>query len=78
VTYLARRSYGLYLRHDVWLTWLRGAGAIGIVEALVAVVCCAEISWHLVETRALAYKTRVAAATAPADDAPARHDVGVG
>jgi peptidoglycan/LPS O-acetylase OafA/YrhL len=67
VTYLGRRSYALYLWHYVWLTWLRGAGAVGVVEALVASVCCAEISWHLVEARALAYKKRFAARAVPSD-----------
>jgi peptidoglycan/LPS O-acetylase OafA/YrhL len=49
MTYLGRRSYALYLWHYVWLTWLRGLGLVGVAIALVATLCCAELSWRLVE-----------------------------
>ena len=49
--YLGSRSYGLYLWHYVWLTWLAGFGLVGIAGALLASLVCAEVSWQLVEQR---------------------------
>jgi len=60
MTYLGRRSYGLYLWHYVWLTWLRDLGLPGIALALAASLASAELSWRLVEARALSYKHRFA------------------
>jgi len=67
-TYVGRRSYGLYLWHYVWLTWLAGLGVLGVPLALGATFATAEISWRLVERPALARKRRYAwvPATAPA------------
>jgi peptidoglycan/LPS O-acetylase OafA/YrhL len=56
--YLGRRSYGLYLWHYVWLTWFRDLGLPGIAMALAASLASAELSWQLVEARALRYKRR--------------------
>ncbi len=64
-TYVGRRSYGLYLWHYVWLTWLAGLGLPGIPLALAASFASAEVSWHLVERPALARKRRFAAVAAP-------------
>jgi peptidoglycan/LPS O-acetylase OafA/YrhL len=61
-TYLGRRSYALYLWHYVWLTWFHGLGMVGVVAAFAATLATAELSWQLVERRALAYKARLAAA----------------
>ncbi len=57
-TYVGRRSYGLYLWHYVWLTWLAGLGLPGVVLALGASFTTAEISWQLVERPALSLKHR--------------------
>jgi peptidoglycan/LPS O-acetylase OafA/YrhL len=57
-TYLGRRSYGLYLWHYVWLTWLAGLGLLGVPLALGASFVMAEVSWRLVERPALARKSR--------------------
>lgn len=59
VTYLGKRSYALYLWHYAWLTWLRGSGLLGVVAALAASLLCAELSWQLVEARALSLKARI-------------------
>ncbi len=48
-TYVGRRSYGLYLWHYVWLTWLAGMGLLGVPLALGASFAIAELSWRLVE-----------------------------
>jgi peptidoglycan/LPS O-acetylase OafA/YrhL len=49
--YLGSRSYGLYLWHYVWLTWLAGLGGVGVLASALASLVCAETSWHLVERR---------------------------
>ncbi|MGH9101722.1 MAG: acyltransferase family protein [Acidimicrobiales bacterium] len=59
--YVGRRSYALYLWHYVWITWLAGLGAAGLPLAVTASLASAEISWLLVERRALARKRRLAA-----------------
>ncbi len=58
LVYLGSRSYALYLWHYVWLTWLAGAGTFGIGASLVASLVCAELSWRLVEQRALGLARR--------------------
>jgi peptidoglycan/LPS O-acetylase OafA/YrhL len=66
-TYVGRRSYGLYLWHYVWLTWLAGLGLFGVPLALLATFAAAEVSWRLVERPALSLKRRFAAVpSAPA------------
>jgi peptidoglycan/LPS O-acetylase OafA/YrhL len=57
-TYVGRRSYGLYLWHYVWLTWLAGFGLLRVPLALVATFVAAEVSWRLVERPALGWKRR--------------------
>jgi peptidoglycan/LPS O-acetylase OafA/YrhL len=69
LVYLGQRSYALYLWHYVWLTWLRSLGVAGVVGAFAATVVCAEVSWRLVEARALAHKTRFSTISPP-DRAP--------
>jgi len=59
-TYVGRRSYGLYLWHYVWLTWLASLGLPGIPLALLATFAAAEASWRLVERPALSFKRRFA------------------
>jgi len=56
VRYIGRRSYGLYLWHYVWLTWLGAMGLLGVPLALAASFASAEVSWRLVERPALARK----------------------
>ena len=68
--YLGRRSYALYLWHYVWLTWLSSLGAAGVVGALVATLASAELSWHLVEARALALRRHFGAGLGPLPVAP--------
>ncbi len=57
-TYVGRRSYGLYLWHYAWLTWLAGMGLAGVPIALAASFATAEASWRIVERPALARKAR--------------------
>ncbi len=59
-TYVGRRSYGLYLWHYVWLTWLASLGTLGVPLALLATFAAAEVSWRLVERPALSLKRRFA------------------
>ncbi len=63
-TYVGRRSYGLYLWHYVWLTWLAGMGLPGVPLALGATFASAEVSWRLVEAPALARKRRFSSSPA--------------
>ncbi len=42
-TYIGRRSYGLYLWHYVWLTWLGRIGLLGVPVALAATFASARI-----------------------------------
>jgi peptidoglycan/LPS O-acetylase OafA/YrhL len=71
-TYVGRRSYGLYLWHYAWLTWLAGMGMAGVPIALGASFVTAEASWRLVERPALARKARFTPARAadPASSEP--------
>ncbi len=64
-TYVGRRSYGLYLWHYVWLTWLAGMCLPGVPLALGATVVTAEVSWRLVERPALARKQRFSSTPTP-------------
>jgi len=77
LVYLGQRSYALYLWHYVWLTWLRGLGLPGVAGALLASLACAELSWRLVETPALARKQRFTPVvpTAPAAEAEAPREL---
>jgi len=68
MTYLGRRSYALYLWHYVWLTWLHDLGLSGVAIALIATICCAELSWRLVESPFLRLKSRYT----PSEESPAR------
>lgn len=54
VVYVGTRSYALYLWHYVWLTWFRSLGSTGTLLALAASLASAEVSWRLIESRALA------------------------
>ncbi len=69
-TYIGRRSYGLYLWHYVWLTWLGRIGLLGVPVALAATFASAELSWRLVERPALVRKHRFTS-TSPRDPFPA-------
>jgi peptidoglycan/LPS O-acetylase OafA/YrhL len=73
VTYLGRRSYALYLWHYVWLTWFASLGLVGVVAAFVASLGSSELSWQLVERRALSRKHRFSA-TVPSPRAEAASD----
>jgi peptidoglycan/LPS O-acetylase OafA/YrhL len=71
-TYVGRRSYGLYLWHYVWLTWLAGLGLLGVPLALGVSFATAEISWRLVEQPALSLKHRFSSkAPTPPSSMPA-------
>jgi peptidoglycan/LPS O-acetylase OafA/YrhL len=61
LTYLGRRSYALYLWHYVWLTWFAHFGLVGVVAAFGATLVTSELSWQLVERRALNLKRRFSA-----------------
>ena len=54
VTFVGHRSYGLYLWHYVWATWVHGIGWSRIPVVVALSFGAAELSWHLVEKRALA------------------------
>ncbi len=69
-TYVGRRSYGLYLWHYAWLTWLAGMGLAGVPIALGASFLSAETSWRLVERPALARKARFTPAASRAASPP--------
>lgn len=71
--YVGRRSYGLYLWHYVWLTWLASLGLLGVPLALLATFATAEVSWRLVERPALSLKRRFA--SVPSAPAVAEHAV---
>ncbi|MFC0081097.1 acyltransferase family protein [Aciditerrimonas ferrireducens] len=64
--YLGSRSYALYLWHYVFLTWFRSLGTPGVVLALVSTLAAAELSWRLVEQRALGLKRRLTSLPDPA------------
>jgi peptidoglycan/LPS O-acetylase OafA/YrhL len=70
-TYVGRRSYGLYLWHYIWLTWLAGMGLPGVPLALAATFATAEASWRLVERPALARKRRFSPAPELRHEVPA-------
>ncbi len=72
--FVGRRSYGLYLWHYAWLTWLAGMGLVGVPVALAATFASAELSWRLVERPALARKQRYTSARRPAPATPAPVD----
>jgi peptidoglycan/LPS O-acetylase OafA/YrhL len=74
LTYLGRRSYALYLWHYVWLTWLRSLGLLGVIGAFAATVISAELSWRLVESRALSYKGRFVSRSPAPESKPDRHE----
>jgi peptidoglycan/LPS O-acetylase OafA/YrhL len=65
LTYVGRRSYALYLWHYVWATWLEGLGAAGFPLVVVLSFASAEVSWRLVERRALQAKGRLAPRASP-------------
>jgi peptidoglycan/LPS O-acetylase OafA/YrhL len=67
-TYVGRRSYGLYLWHYVWLTWLAGFGLLGVPLALGATFTTAEASWRLVERPALTRKERFSSMAASREE----------
>lgn len=58
ITYVGRRSYGLYLWHYAWVTWLARIGPVRYPLVLLASFACAEASWRLVERRALRAKSQ--------------------
>lgn len=60
LTYLGRRSYGLYLWHYVWATWTANLGTARYPLVVLMSLVSAEISWRLVEKRALHLKRRFA------------------
>jgi peptidoglycan/LPS O-acetylase OafA/YrhL len=74
--YLGSRSYGLYLWHYVWLTWLAGLGAIGILAAGLASLVSAEASWQLVERRMLGRGREVTDPGAGSGEPPTHPDHG--
>jgi peptidoglycan/LPS O-acetylase OafA/YrhL len=70
--YLGSRSYGLYLWHYVWLTWLSSFGLLGIAGALVASLVCAEASWQVIELRFGSGRRPDPSPPTPSSPAPAR------
>jgi peptidoglycan/LPS O-acetylase OafA/YrhL len=74
VTYLGRRSYALYLWHYVWLTWFARLGLVAFAAAFAATLATSEVSWQLVEKRALNLKRRFSS-TVPVPVPVARTDV---
>ena len=73
VTYLGRRSYALYLWHYVLLTWFARFGVVGVVAVFAVTLATSEVSWQLVEQRALTLKHRLSA-TVPAPRADTASD----
>ena len=68
LVYVGKRSYALYLWHYAFATWFNDLDLVGYVLTVAASFAVAEISWRLVESPALALKTRLepAAASGPA------------
>lgn len=61
LVYIGRRSYAIYLWSYVFATWFRLLGNLGIILGISATFITAEVSWRLVEHRALTLKSRWAA-----------------
>lgn len=63
--HLGRRSYAIYIWSYLFATWLHPLGALGVAPGVVAALVAAEVSWHLVERRALALKARMSRLEGP-------------
>lgn len=59
ITFVGRRSYALYLWHYVWVTWVHGIGWFRIPAVVVLSFATAELSWRIVEKRALSEKRKI-------------------
>ncbi|MCW2500207.1 MAG: acyltransferase [Frankiales bacterium] len=67
LVWLGQRSYGLYLWHYLWATWLHPVGLWpGMPLGLAGALVCTQVSWVLVEAPALRFGRRFRVATAPA------------
>ena len=68
LVWAGKRSYGLYLWHYPWATWVHPMGLwpglpLGVLGALV----CTQLSWVLVESPALRYGRRFAVSRTPSE-----------
>ena len=78
IVWMGRRSYAIYLWNYVFATWFHPLGTVGIIPGTVASLAAAELSWRLVERRALRLKSRFGRGTAPvAAAAPPRSPAAV-
>ncbi|HZT64431.1 MAG TPA: acyltransferase [Acidimicrobiales bacterium] len=66
IVWVGKRSYAIYLWNYVIATWLHPLGTIGFVPGLAASLGMAELSWRLVERRALSLKGRFGRRPEPA------------
>jgi len=61
LVYLGRISYTMYLIHEVMIGLFKGYGpVITAVGGLAATICCASLSWHLLERRLTQHKPEIA------------------
>jgi peptidoglycan/LPS O-acetylase OafA/YrhL len=59
LVWLGQRSYGVYLWHYLWATWLNPLSPwVSIPVGVAASLLCAVLSWRLVEAPALQYAKR--------------------
>ncbi|HZU71718.1 MAG TPA: acyltransferase [Acidimicrobiales bacterium] len=61
LVYAGKRSYAIYLWNYVFATWFHPLGAWSVIPGVAATFIAAELSWRLVESRALGLKDRFSA-----------------
>ena len=66
LVWAGKRSYGLYLWHYLWATWMHPLGLWpGMPLGIAGALACTQLSWMLVESPALRFSNRFRASQAP-------------